>query len=119
MTNIYKMFEVHYRKKGKPDKRYVLAQDEEHAKEIVVKNHGNVVFGDIFFISFLSPWSDYDLDLERVCGKSVQGLLNRINEEKRKSELRLRYSLNVWRIGYESGYQDAIDEVIEIIKEKR
>ena len=63
---IYKLFEVHYRKKGKADKRYVLAKDDKQAKEIVQNYHGDVVFGDIFLILFLSPWGDYDLDLERV-----------------------------------------------------
>ena len=86
MTGIYQLFEVHYKKKGKADKRYVLAENVEQAEEIVQNYHGDVVFEDIDHILFLSPWGDYDLDLERVIKGQIVNL-SRKRPEKMRIEI--------------------------------
>ena len=48
--------------------------------------------------------------------QAVQGLLEEIDGEKIKSKLRLKYSYNEWHIRHERGYQEAMEDSIDLIK---
>jgi len=130
----YKIFKVKYRKKGKPDERFVFAKNGKQAEELVRKHHGEVEFDGIFIIDVLSPWRPFDHDinldeiykkavqeyLEQHIKRAVQGLKEDIRKTKSEAERNLREERikgdDVAMLYFYDGEKRAIQKMEDIIE---